>query len=367
MSALYKLGATALFGAVWLAGCGGDDDTTGASGKGGSAGHAGHSQGGNGGNKGGSGGTSNGGTSNGGTSNGGTGGSSAGAGEAGAGAPSTGGGAGRGGSGGASGAAAGESGQPGTSGESAGASAGANEGGAAGAGGEHITIRGCASTGDSAWSHVVALIPCQSSLDEATGLSTLTAYNTPTISASPAGAPGGASCSLGNGGSINTAKGFEVVMPSALGTGDFTVELSIYETQWHDPSDQQSEIIIADNQYPPAPMDFPTFFSHSGTDLVQYVGGSSVTPYADTTSALDTWETYAASRVDGTTYLFRNGVVLTSFPDATDYAGTTFHVSHQANGTYNALMGSVAQIRVTRGVGRYTTSYETCADGFATE
>ena len=52
--------------------------------------------------------------------------------------------------------------------------------------------------------------------------------------------------------------------------------------------------------------------------------------------------------------------------DSTDYSDTQFYVSHQADGSYNAVMGSIAQLRITRGIARHTADYTTCADGFAT-
>jgi len=373
-SYLVPVGVLGLVG-MMFAGCGGDSssETPNSGAKGGSAGKSGSA--GKGGNtpKGGTSGT--GGES--GMSMGGTGGSKAGKGGGGGKGGSKGGTGGSGGTSAGAGAVAGEAGMTsgggtgggGRGGSSGMAGTGAESGNAgesgAGAGGQSSgTIEGCAGSGDSEWAKVIAFVPCSVTLADAAALSTITPYNSPTVSSTPAGAPGGASCALGSASAYDTAVGFRIALPSAIGTGDFTLEFAVYQTAFRDPNDVLSNIVVANNGYPPAAMDFPTFFSQDG-NLVQYVGGSGVTVYKDTGSALDTWQQYAASRVSGTTYVFRNGTLLTSFVDATDYAGTTVNVGVQENGTYNALMGSIGQIRITKGVGRHTAAYAVCADGFA--
>jgi hypothetical protein len=224
---------------------------------------------------------------------------------------------------------------------------------------------GCADAEDPYWTSVIAYIPCTgASIIDASGKSTITRYNSPTIAATPAGAPGGASCNLNNAGSYATANGFGVTIPAAVGTGDFTVEISVYQTAWNDPSDQNANILLTSTAYPPAAGNFPTFFSHNSVAHVQFVPGSGGTNFTDTGSTLNTWENYAASRVSGTTYVFRGGVLLTSSADTSNYTDTVFFVGHQANGSYNAMMGAVGQIRVTT-AGRYTSPYTPC-NGFAT-
>jgi hypothetical protein len=96
---------------------------------------------------------------------------------------------------------------------------------------------------------------------------------------------------------------------------------------------------------------------------VFFSGGGIV--YFDQGAALNQWESFAASRVSGTTYFFRNGHLLTSFADPNNYTDDGFFVAHQMNGSYAALMGSIGQIRVTK-AGRYTSSYTPCSGAFAT-
>ncbi len=225
---------------------------------------------------------------------------------------------------------------------------------------------GCFGTSDPNWSNVIAYVACTgNSITDASGKSTIATTNSPTISATPTGAPGGASCKLGNGGSYATAKGFSITLPSALGTGDFTVELAVYQTAWYDPTDQASNILVTSSAYPPNAGLFPTFFSNSQGSYLVFVPGMGAT-FHDSGSALSTWEIYAASRVSGVTYIFRQGALLTSFADTTNYTDTKVLAGLQANGPFNALMGSIGQIRVTK-AGRYTGSYTPCGGAFATK
>jgi hypothetical protein len=225
---------------------------------------------------------------------------------------------------------------------------------------------GCDGTSDPSWANVIAYVACTgNSITDASTKSTIATYNTPTISTTPSGAPGGASCKLGNGGFYGTAKGFTVTLPSAVGTGDFTIEFSVYQSAWYDPSDNVSNIVVSNTAYPPTAGLLPAFASSKTSNFVVVIPGTS-TNYNDTGSTLNTWESYAISRVSGVDYVFRQGTLLTSFADATNYTDTKLNIGHQANGTYNALMGSIGQIRVTK-AGRYTSSYTTCSGAFATK
>jgi hypothetical protein len=153
------------------------------------------------------------------------------------------------------------------------------------------------------------------------------------------------------------------MLPAPLGKDDFTVEFSLYQEAWYSGADPYSNILIVNSSYVPYLSTFPSFTSGDSGQAVAIAAGGSV--YVDSGSVLNQWESYAASRVAGTIYLFRDGVLLTSFPDTNDYSDSGFSVSHQVNGSYNPTMGSIGQIRVTH-AGRYTSSYQTCPAGFAT-
>ena len=83
----------------------------------------------------------------------------------------------------------------------------------------------------------------------------------------------------------------------------------MYQTGWNDSSDQNANILLTSTAYPPSAGNFPTFFSHNPVAHVQFVPGSGGTNFTDTGSTLNTWESYAASRVSGTTYVFRGGTL----------------------------------------------------------
>ncbi|HEY4120073.1 MAG TPA: hypothetical protein VGM56_19550 [Byssovorax sp.] len=248
-----------------------------------------------------------------------------------------------------------------------GGSAASESGAAAGTGASCDAACGasaCAGAVDAFAADVLAYIPCAASFDDVTGRSTVTIEDNPTISSSPAGAPEGHSCSLGSTGGRFSGRGFTVAMPASLGTGDFTIEFAVYQTAWHDPSDQASQVLISNSTFPQPPsVQFPSFWSGDAKDGMQFDGGGII--YLDSGASLAKWERFAASRVSGTTRVFRDGVLLTSIPDATDYTDDGFDVGYQRNGDANAVIGSIAEIRVTA-AGRYTSSYTVCAGGFAT-
>jgi hypothetical protein len=98
--------------------------------------------------------------------------------------------------------------------------------------------------------------------------------------------------------------------------------------------------------------------------LAFYRNGSS-TPFLtsaaevwDSTNLGANWVTMAYSRVSGVGYLFANGILVGSAADATNYTlastgpGVGSHVA-----AANPWKGYIANLRLTQGVGRYTTRY----------
>lgn len=255
-----------------------------------------------------------------------------------------------------SGGSAGGGGAPG-SGGSAGSPA---TGGTAGAAGTMpVALTGCEGAGDPYWSNVVVYVPCTATLNDETGKSSITVVNQPAIDASPAGAKGGASCRLGNGGSYATANGFKMTLP-ALGTLDFTLELSVYFNAWTDPTDGASRLLVADDATDTG------LFSADPTSKLQFVeAGKGL--FSDPEAQLGTWIDYAVTRQAGVIRVFENGAFLKSHASTLDYAFTAMDVSCQYNGAYNALMGSANQLRITAGTARYTSDYPPCPGAFATE
>ncbi len=83
------------------------------------------------------------------------------------------------------------------------------------------------------------------------------------------------------------------------------------------------------------------------------------------TVSLNTWVDYALVRKSRVMYVFRNGTVLKSWRDTSNYTGNVLGVSYQFKGAHNVVMGSMGQIRITKAA-RYTTKYTPCTDSFAT-
>lgn len=226
---------------------------------------------------------------------------------------------------------------------------------------------GCAGAPDPNFSFVVALVPCLVDTEAVLGKGSVEAFNLPRVAIDPPGAPGGASCSLGNAGVYGSAKGLHVTFNEPLGAEDFTIEFSIFRTASSDPTDHASNIWTAESAFEPKPGGVPAFASLEDP-TIEVVAGSGATRVVTnlTDAKLGEWESYAATRADGLLRLFRNGKLSSSTADTSSYDDHGAYVSHQKNGTYNALMGSVAQIRVTKGIARYTADYAMCPNGFST-
>ena len=138
-----------------------------------------------------------------------------------------------------------------------------------------------------------------------------------------------------------------------FGTGDFTWELWIWSNGMI-PSYILEFGTGGDNgiHYPTAEGHLSYHNSTVGTGSTLYTTGFS-------TFSSSTWMHIAASRVNGTTYLFKDGTLTTSASDSHDY-GTS---NALYIGTYGATPGSygfygrMQDIRITKGTGRYTSSF----------
>jgi len=137
--------------------------------------------------------------------------------------------------------------------------------------------------------------------------------------------------------------------PFAFGTGDFTIEFSIYD---------QNTITTNNGVFCSR-----ATFGEAGW-LVQRGGGPAVyytgAGDAPTIGALITagaWTKVAFSKVGSTIYAFTNGVL----------SGSTAHTSNSTVGSFFYVLklgwingnfqGYIDEVRITKGVGRYTASY----------
>lgn len=139
-----------------------------------------------------------------------------------------------------------------------------------------------------------------------------------------------------------------------LGTGDFTLELSVYAN-----SVGINNIVIIEGS---GASTSPTIYCLANGTLIYYTGADRITSSSGVITAT-TWIPVAYSRVSGTGYLFAAGVLLGSWSDSTDYTRSGGNrILVPANAAQ--LDGYFDELRLTVGVGRYTASYTPAASAF---
>jgi hypothetical protein len=142
-----------------------------------------------------------------------------------------------------------------------------------------------------------------------------------------------------------------------FGTGDFTIEL------WFNLTSYSGTTPFLFDWRPPGQTPYSpaiTIGYESTNKLTYYQGGGSVI-FGSTTISTGTWYHAAVSRASGTTRLFLNGVQEGSnFSDSYNYAQNqpTFGaLGYDPTLTAYAVNGYLDDIRVTKGVARYTTTF----------
>lgn len=134
------------------------------------------------------------------------------------------------------------------------------------------------------------------------------------------------------------------------GTGDFTIEMWIY------PSNVPASVrVVFDQRSPGAPSAARPAFYLFGTQLRYYVSGADrITGGVISASS---WHHVAISRVSGQTRMYLNGAqVGSTWTDGTNYTSSPAVVATQGDslGGTLAFTGYVDDLRITKGVGRYS-------------
>jgi hypothetical protein len=139
-----------------------------------------------------------------------------------------------------------------------------------------------------------------------------------------------------------------------FGTGDFTVEAWVYPTSW------TSENVIVSTYAGVG--GWLLMFNTSGTQLQVRSGDALVVDQAISggAPALNTWHHVAASRVSGVVYFFLNGVQQgagTAFASDLNYNGLLEIGSYTIGAHGGVFVGYLDELRITKGVGRYTANF----------
>ena len=135
----------------------------------------------------------------------------------------------------------------------------------------------------------------------------------------------------------------------AFGTGDFTIELWVHHTSL---SGQQTYTTDpygnnADGIY---------FAKNSADKVAMYTNSWQIT--GSTSLTVDTWYHIALSRNDGILKIYLDGVEDASESSNTNFAQTQLTIGDSSGSTSGEFVGYMDDIRITKGVARYTSDFD---------
>ena len=134
------------------------------------------------------------------------------------------------------------------------------------------------------------------------------------------------------------------------GTGDFTVEFFIYATTF-----ATAPALL--DQRTAASEASVTIDSNVSGNIRFYVNGAYAIT-SNTVVSLNTWTHIAISKVSGTTRMFVGGTLqTTTYSDSNTYAARPVSVGSYYSHSGGMLNGYVDELRITKGTGRYTTTF----------
>ena len=134
------------------------------------------------------------------------------------------------------------------------------------------------------------------------------------------------------------------------GTSDFTIELWSYQSSFS-PSGQT----LIDHRTSATDVSILLDTDSSGAVKLFVNGSYRIT--ANTSLTSSAWNHIALSRVSGTTRMFINGTLQsTTYADSNNYLSKPLVIGASYAGA-NGLVGYLDEIRITKGVGRYTTTF----------
>ena len=129
-----------------------------------------------------------------------------------------------------------------------------------------------------------------------------------------------------------------------FGTGDFTLELGAY---------------IIDNPVNRALLSLGsnwTLYMGSGVGNLYVFDGVSTNILNGGAQSLNQFDRLAVTRASGTLRLFRNGVVVSSTTYTDDMTSSNMRIGASTTGA-GSINGYIDEVRITKGVARYTANY----------
>lgn len=142
----------------------------------------------------------------------------------------------------------------------------------------------------------------------------------------------------------------------AFGSGDFTIEAWIRRTNV-----TSNDNIVAQWGNTQRSWTFTALNGSLSVSESNSLTGTTATRTGTWSPSNDTWYSVAASRVSSTLYLFADGVLLNvgGTADSLTLANSSalLHVGKVENSSSNDMGGHIKELRITKGVGRYTANY----------
>ncbi len=145
------------------------------------------------------------------------------------------------------------------------------------------------------------------------------------------------------------------------GTGDFTIEF------WFRPTSFTGSAQGIYDQRTSSGQPRPCLFTAASGDLLYSHSGTTRITAPAGTLVLNTWGHIALSRVSGVTKLFKDGTqVGSNYTDVTNYEASGIMIGNFGDQPTNSFgaVGYFDDVRVTKGVGRYTSNFTPPASAF---
>lgn len=133
-----------------------------------------------------------------------------------------------------------------------------------------------------------------------------------------------------------------------FGTGDWTIEFFFRVTSF------ANTPTLIDNRFGSYSSDL-VIYNNTGNVFTLYLAGANRA--SSSSLSTNTWYHIAVSKASGTTRFFLDGVQQGSnYTDSNNYAETKFRLGANLNGN-NSLDGYMDEMRITKGVARYTANF----------
>lgn len=175
---------------------------------------------------------------------------------------------------------------------------------------------------------------------------------------------GGSSLSLSGAGRV----GFPDAVDYELGADDFTIECFVYPTSY---TGNTTNVVSPLSQWQDSQRSWVIYILGSSELRFAYstTGSDQVNVSASTTVPLNEWSHIAVTRFGSTIRIFLNGTQVGSGNIGTTAlanSSANIWVGTTSNGTYANFVGYIDEVRITKGVARYSANFTPPTEAFPT-